>query len=72
MNILEKSYTMFSYSSLILLKSKDPVAGLMPDTVSVLYFVENPKDNKDSKVTSLRGIVRFGAQATPGHGTRSM
>lgn len=31
----------------------------MPDTVSALYFLE---DAKGAAVTSLRGIVRFGAQ----------
>eukprot|EP00435_Cladocopium_sp_Y103_P000933 s53_g1.t1 len=41
--------------------STDPVTGLMPDTVSALYFLE---DAKETQVTSLRGIVRFGAQAT--------
>jgi len=39
------------------------VAGLMPDTVSVLYFLEE-KETKDKQLKSLRGIVRFGAQAT--------
>ena len=43
---------------------KDPVTGLMPDTVSALYFLEDVKETKDTQVTSLRGIVRFGAQAT--------
>lgn len=42
---------------------EDPVAGLMPDTVSVLYFLEE-KETKDKQLKSLRGIVRFGAQAT--------
>jgi len=45
------------------LPSMDPVAGLMPDTVSVLYFLEE-KETKDKQLKSLRGIVRFGAQAT--------
>lgn len=44
--------------------SMDPVTGLMPDTVSALYFLEDVKETKDTQVTSLRGIVRFGAQAT--------
>ena len=39
------------------------MAGLMPDTVSVLYFLEE-KQTKDKQLKSLRGIVRFGAQAT--------
>ena len=43
---------------------KDPVTGLMPDTVSARYFLEDVKETKDTQVTSLRGIVRFGAQAT--------